>query len=101
MAAGSSDDRTLWDLDVRPLDGYDDVQDRDLIGTPGANVTVANRPTLRNERTAPKTPKTPATRPNRKAPNRIVVPPSTAYTPGVLNCVRGSPPRRVAPKKPR
>jgi hypothetical protein len=93
MAAESCDDRTSWDLDVRPLDGYDDVQDRDLIGT--------YRPILRNERTAPKTPKTPATRPNRKAPNRIVVPPSTAYTPGVLNCVRGSPPRRVTPKKPR
>ena len=51
MAAGSCDDRTLWDLDVRPLDGYDDVQDRDLIGTPAANVTVAYRPILRNERT--------------------------------------------------
>lgn len=101
MTVGSSDDRTLWDLDIRPLDGDVDLEDFGLIGTPDAEVDVArNGPTLRNDRTAPKKPPAPVTRPNPRNPNRApVVVPSTAYTPGVLNCVRGAPPRRVSPKK--
>ena len=94
MAVGSSDDRVLWDLDARPLDGYTN-------GGQEAEV-VSDRPTLQDERTTPKKAPSPVTRPNPRNPNRApVVAPATAYTPGVLNCVRGAPPRRVTPKKSR
>jgi hypothetical protein len=103
MAIGSSDDRTLWDLDIRPLDGYADFEDFGSIGTHEAEVDIAaSGTTLQNDRTKPKGPPTPVTRPNPRNPNRApIVAPATAYTPGVLNCVRGEPPRRVVPKKPR
>ena len=98
MAVRSSDDRTLWDLDARPLDGY--AEDLSSIGT--RETEVSDRPTLQNERTMPKKAPSPATRPSPRNPNRApVVAPATAYTPGVLNCVRGAPPRRVTPKKSR
>src|SRR6266852_4193832 len=94
MAARSCDDRALWDLDARKLDGYAEVEDFGSIGTHETEVDVAtNRPTLWNERTAPKKPTTPITRPKPQKPNReVVVPPNTFYTPGVINCLRGSPP---------
>jgi hypothetical protein len=97
MAVRSSDDRALWDLDARPLDGYANVED---LSSTEADV-VSDRPTLQNDRTTPKKTPSPVTRPNPRNPNRApVVAPATAYTPGVLNCVRGAPPRRT-PKKSR
>jgi hypothetical protein len=101
MTVRSSDDRTFWDLDARRLDGYTEVEDFSSLGAHEAEADVAtNLLTLKNDRTAPKRPSTPATRPHPGNPNKKpVIVPSTAYTPGVLNCVRGAPPRRVSPKK--
>jgi hypothetical protein len=99
MSTGS-DDRTMWDLDVRQLDGYAEVEDAS-VGTLEAEPDVTtNWSALRENPTAPKKPTSPVTRPNPKDPNRYGLP-ATAYTPGVLNCVRGLPPRRGAPKKSR
>jgi hypothetical protein len=92
MSDSSDDSRRLWDLDVRSLDRYAEVKDFTLIEAYQGEVS---------ERPAPKKPANPLTRPNPGNPNKKVFVPSTLYTPGVINCVRGSPPRRVVPKKPR
>jgi hypothetical protein len=96
----SCDDRKLWDLDVRPLEGYADIENSELIEPFNAEIDFLLK-TLspQDEAKEPKRPATP--KPTRRGPNKVVVPPATAYTPGVLNCVRGSPPRRIMPKKPR
>ncbi len=103
MAVRSCDERAFWDLDVRPLDGYSEVEDFGAMRSREAETEMVSSATaLQNERAAPKKAPSPAPRPSPRNPNRApVVVPATAYTPGVLNCVRGAPPRRVVPKKPR
>jgi hypothetical protein len=87
----------MWDLAPRVLDAYA-AEDFDSEGSLGR---ATDADVLREERPSPLKPAMPKTRPNPKNPNReIVAPPATAYTPGVLNCVRGSPPR-VVPKRSR
>jgi hypothetical protein len=90
MAAQLDVCRSLWDLDARALDGYAEVEDFGLAGTLEGERDVAAKP---------KTPWTPIRR-NPKNPIKVLEP-STAYTPGVLNCVRGAPPPPVVPKKSR
>ena len=104
MAIGS-EDRGIWDLDVRPLDGYAELENPASVETiEAATIVAKNKLHARDNPTAPgKTPN--PVRPNPKSPSpknpNREVPPATAYTPGVLSCVRGLPPRRNAPKGPR
>jgi len=100
MTAGS-DDRTMWDLDVRQLEQCSELENVASIGTLEAEPDIAtNRSVRRDNPREPKKPTTPVTQPHPKNPNRDV-PPATAYTPGVLSCVRGLPPRRNMPKRGR
>jgi hypothetical protein len=88
MAAELDGYRRLWDLDARPLDGYAEVED------------VSSASAHEGEADFEAKPKKPSTPIRRDPKNPIkVLEPATAYTPGVLNCVRGTPDRTVAPKK--